>query len=115
MEGAKKRLILALALVFGMGSMAGATVVQVSCLVTTTTIDGYDAFRILAAMQSEDTTNPVWICPATTCTTSTGWQVPPGTTNALNHAVWEGSEARQAYSCISTGGTVVINYEEETK
>ena len=110
-----KKLILAILLIFGMASGSYAAVTQVSCLVTTTTIDARDAFRVLAAMQSEDTTNPVWICPAATCTVTTGWQLAPGTANSFNSVSWDFDQSRSAYSCISTGGTVVINYEEETR
>lgn len=104
------KLLWALVLAFCLSGVASAS--QTTCATSSTSIDTADSSRILAAFQSEDTTNPVWICPKTACTVTTGWKLPAGTSNGLSWVAYEGREAKTDWSCISTGGNVVVNYQE---
>ena len=89
-----------------------ATSEQVSCATSTTSISTGNAKRITAVIQSEDTSNPVWVCPKTSCTTSTGIKLAPGTTNGNNFVAFENSEWIGPITCISTGSTVTVNFIE---
>ena len=87
---------------------------QVACLTSTTVIDTGDAKRLSFVVQSEDTTNPVWVCFAATCATNQGGvKLAPGTTNGLSQVSTSFPfEYTGALSCIATGSTVTVNYSE---
>ena len=103
-----RNILFALVLVLWFAGSGLAGTVQVTCATSTTSIVASAGSRALVAFQSTDTTNPVWICHSATCTTTTGWELRPGTANAFNSLTLRNAEARGAFSCIATGSGVFL-------
>jgi len=126
-EGDMKKLIIIISIVFSLaygsrvvaafeqGAGIGTTSI-ISCATSTTVIDVRDTRRFSFIIQNKDTTNPVTVCFSTTCATTTGTTLDPGTTNGKNAISnsfayeWVGP-----LSCIATGGASNISFQELTK
>src|SRR3990172_6161348 len=90
------RLMLAMTawLVLGWTSDVDALVTNISCLITSTAIRAGTVTNTLSspapvlAFQNTDTSNPVWVCEAVTCTTATGFKLAPASTNGINSVTY---------------------------
>ena len=87
---------------------------QISCLVTSSVIDAADRERWMAVFESRDVTNPTYICYTATCTVAGAvFELSAGTANSKGKASFSiPYEWTGAISCISVGGTVVLQFTE---
>ena len=84
---------------------ADVAVTNVTCDTTTAALLAADHSRRAVMFQNIGGTNPVYVCGAATCTTATGWRLlatAPGEVVSFEFA------AREAFSCITTGGSTVV-------
>ena len=88
------------------------TTTNVACATASTTLLAANHRRILATTQSQDGSNPVWICFASTCTVARGVRIDPG--NSKNGLALFPYEYEGPLSCIATGGLVSVVVVEVT-
>ena len=87
-----------------------AATTQVSCLTSSTTVRAAQRPSKPLAFQNLDTSNPVYVCNAATCTATTGIKIAPATTTGINGFSTADNEWNSAISCLGVNGTVIITY-----
>jgi hypothetical protein len=83
---------------------------QITCATSTTVIEAKNLRRVTAYIQNLDTTNFLWVCPATTCTATTGMKVTPSSASSITALGFNPNEYGGPLSCLADTASVVITY-----